>query len=72
MVSVPIPNNGDASKQASKSYQKASSAKEPSFEALPDSIPPQNLEAEEAILGGILLDPDAISRVADVLRSDSL
>ena len=44
---------------------------EASFEALPDSVPPQNLEAEEAVLGGILLDPDAIGRVADVLQPDA-
>ena len=41
------------------------------FEALPDSIPPQNIEAEEAVLGGILLDPDAIGRVADVLQPEA-
>ena len=28
----------------------------------------KTLEAEEAVLGGILLDPDAIGRVADVLQ----
>jgi replicative DNA helicase len=32
-----------------------------------DKIPPQNIEAEEAILGGILLDPGAIARVKDIL-----
>ncbi len=32
-----------------------------------DRLPPQNIEAEEAILGGILLDPEAISRVSDRL-----
>ncbi|ABA25086.1 DnaB helicase (plasmid) [Trichormus variabilis ATCC 29413] len=32
-----------------------------------NKLPPQNIEAEEAILGGILLDPDAISRVSDRL-----
>ncbi|MFN9644547.1 MAG: replicative DNA helicase [Cyanobacteriota bacterium] len=41
------------------------------FEALPDSVPPQNLEAEEAVLGGLLLDPDAIGRVADVLQPEA-
>ena len=41
------------------------------FEATPEQIPPQNLEAEEMILGGILLDPDAIGRVADVLQPES-
>jgi replicative DNA helicase len=44
---------------------------EASFEALPDSVPPQNLEAEEAVLGGLLLDPDAIGRVADLLRPEA-
>jgi replicative DNA helicase len=33
-----------------------------------DKLPPQNIEAEEAILGGILLDPGAIERVVDLLH----
>lgn len=32
-----------------------------------DKLPPQNIEAEEAILGGIMLDPEAIDRVSDRL-----
>ena len=32
-----------------------------------DNLPPVNIEAEEAILGGILLDPEAMGRVADTL-----
>jgi replicative DNA helicase len=36
-----------------------------------DRLPPQNIEAEEAILGGILLDPSAISRVSNVLVADA-
>ncbi len=35
------------------------------------SLPPQNVEVEEAILGGILLDPEALGRVADVLSADA-
>tara|TARA_Y100001970_G_C14239693_1_gene864115 strand:- start:2611 stop:3993 length:1383 start_codon:yes stop_codon:yes gene_type:complete len=34
-------------------------------------VPPQNIEAEEAVLGGILLDPDAIGRIADLLSAES-
>lgn len=34
-------------------------------------LPPQNIEAEEAILGGILLDPDAIGRVCDTLVAEA-
>jgi replicative DNA helicase len=30
-------------------------------------VPPQNIEVEEAILGGILLDPEAYGRVAELL-----
>ena len=36
-----------------------------------DKLPPTNIEAEEAILGGILLDPLAISRVCDYLVPDA-
>jgi len=32
-----------------------------------NSVPPQNVEAEESILGGILLDPEAMGRVVDLL-----
>ncbi|WP_427158850.1 replicative DNA helicase [Aliinostoc sp. HNIBRCY26] len=43
-------------------------AEELSFESRgSNSLPPQNIEVEEAILGGILLDPEAISRVSDRL-----
>ncbi len=35
-----------------------------------DRLPPQNIEAEESILGGILLDPEAITRVAEILAPD--
>jgi replicative DNA helicase len=31
---------------------------------------PTNIEAEEAILGGILIDPEAISRIAEMLRPE--
>lgn len=35
------------------------------------AVPPQNVEAEESILGGILLDPEAIARVADALSPEA-
>ncbi|NDH29071.1 MAG: hypothetical protein EBX72_01055, partial [Betaproteobacteria bacterium] len=31
-------------------------------------LPPQSLEAEQAVLGGLLLDNSAFDRVADLLR----
>lgn len=41
------------------------------FEAYRDRLPPQNVEAEEAILGGILLDPEAIGRVMEILNPEA-
>lgn len=40
------------------------------FGGLP-GLPPQNVEAEEAILGGILIDPNAMSRIVDSLRPEA-
>ena len=36
-----------------------------------DRLPPQNIEAETEILGGILLDPDALARVAEILKPEA-
>lgn len=36
-----------------------------------DAIPPQNVDAEEAVLGGILLDPEAIGRLGETLNPKS-
>ncbi|ABX09732.1 replicative DNA helicase [Prochlorococcus marinus] len=71
MVSVPFPKNGDTSKGDGKIARKYQKSLEPNFEAQQDLIPPQNLEAEEAVLGGILLDPDAISRIADLVQPEA-
>jgi replicative DNA helicase len=35
-----------------------------------ERLPPQNTEAEEAVLGGLLIDPDAIIRVATIVRPE--
>ena len=35
----------------------------------PDQLPPQNLDAEKSILGSILIDKDALGKVADFLIS---
>ena len=42
-------------------------AQERKFQTEFDRLPPQNVDAEEAILGGILLDPEAIGRVMEIL-----
>ncbi|HAC65380.1 MAG TPA: replicative DNA helicase [Cyanothece sp. UBA12306] len=36
-----------------------------------NSLPPQNIEAEESILGGILLDREAMGRVVDLITPDA-
>ena len=41
------------------------------FQPYTDRLPPQNIDAEEAILGGILLDPEAIGRIADSLSPEA-
>ena len=33
-------------------------------------IPPQNIEAEQSVLGGILLEPEALSRVLEILQEE--
>lgn len=45
-------------------------SEEPSFKPDNDRLPPRNIEAEEAVLGGILLDPNAIYRVRDRLKPE--
>jgi len=74
MVSVPLSNTlpePGADDGAAQGRGRNRGRDDARFEALPDGVPPQNLEAEEAVLGGILLDPDAIGRVADVLQPEA-
>ena len=35
-----------------------------------ERLPPQNVDAEEAVLGALLIDPDAIIRLATILRPE--
>ena len=50
MVSVPLSDNGENAGGGRRGVGQGRNDQEPNFEALPDSIPPQNLEAEEAVL----------------------
>ncbi|MBX6723129.1 MAG: replicative DNA helicase, partial [Dactylosporangium sp.] len=40
------------------------------LEQPPDKLPPQNIEAEQSVLGSMLLDTDAITRAANILREE--
>ena len=60
MVSVPFPNNGQ-NKNFKKDFNNENAG----------LVPPQNVQAEEAVLGGILLDPDAIGRIADLIKPEA-
>jgi replicative DNA helicase len=46
-------------------------SQELNFSAFSNSLPPQNIDAEESILGGIMLDPEAIGRIADALSPEA-
>ncbi|MDP3985413.1 MAG: DnaB-like helicase N-terminal domain-containing protein, partial [bacterium] len=35
-----------------------------------DRIPPHNLEAEASLLGAILIDPESIIKIADIVRQE--
>ena len=37
---------------------------------LPDRLPPQNIEAEQSVLGALMLDKDAIIKVADIVKPE--
>jgi replicative DNA helicase len=37
----------------------------------PTSLPPQNIEAEEIILGGVLFDPNAMGKIIDILPPEA-
>lgn len=47
------------------SYQNKTSSK-----ATPDKLQPHNIEAEEAVLGALLIDPDAIIRIAHLINPE--
>ena len=62
MVSIPFQNNGS---NTGNNFNKNNSNEASGL------VPPQNIQAEESVLGGILLDPDAIGRIADLLRPEA-
>src|SRR3989338_8202927 len=35
----------------------------------PDKLPPQNIDAEKSLLGSILIDREAVNKVADYLKA---
>lgn len=45
-------------------------AKKQGLEPLLEKLPPQNIEAEEALLGSLLIDKDAIIKIADLISPE--
>lgn len=41
-----------------------------SFNLSPDKLPPQNLDAEKSLLGALLLDREAMNKVADIIKPE--
>ena len=60
--------NSDGSSFKGKSY-KGKKEKYP-FVGLPGRIPPQALDMEQAVLGALLLEKDALNKVVDVVRPE--
>ena len=41
------------------------------FSRVPDFLPPHNIDAEESVLGGLMLDPHAYERVSEILSPEA-
>jgi replicative DNA helicase len=41
------------------------------MDAIEERLPPHSVEAEEAVLGSLIIDPDAIFEISNFLRSDA-
>ena len=57
--------------RAASVYWFVMASPESRFKPAVDRLPPQNIEAEEAILGGIFIDPEAIGRVTEILTPEA-
>ena len=69
MVSVPLSESGGESTEGERrSFSKGRRREEPSFEALPDSIPPQNLTASLLRLNEMRNDIMQQSKSDDIAR----
>ena len=64
----------NSSKTGSKpgfSSKRAYNSKTPSIEQVFSKLPPQAVDVEEAVLGALMIEKDALTAVADILRPDS-
>ncbi|MFC1652018.1 replicative DNA helicase [Patescibacteria group bacterium] len=43
---------------------------QPQFKQEGSDVPPQNMEAEQAVLGSLLIDKDAVVKIADILKEE--
>ncbi len=71
MVNIPFPKKEEQSNKEVLDTKRSKNLQPRNFDGQQDLVPPQNIEAEEAVIGGILLDPDAISRIADLVQPEA-
>jgi len=71
MVNIPFPQKEEQSSKVSFPNKRYENSQNGNFNGQQDLVPPQNIEAEEIVIGGILLDPDAISRIADLVQPEA-
>jgi replicative DNA helicase len=66
------PNNfSRAGSKAGSSNRKQLGTRSPGIEQTFSKLPPQAIDLEEAVLGALMIEKDALTAVADILRPDS-
>jgi replicative DNA helicase len=62
---------GKQGAKSNGSARRTVSSKTPSMEQTFGKLPPQAIDVEEAVLGALMLEKDALTAVADILKTDS-
>jgi replicative DNA helicase len=68
---TPYNQNGKSGPRGSSLNRKISGARATNMEQPYGKLPPQAVDVEEAVLGALMLEKDALTAVADILKPDS-